>query len=80
MEEHLKISIDVWVNKNHNRAVIRNNIIIYTVSVLIVFMAASIIFLSAGSRRVFPVEIFLSRDGAPMSAMFIVSSTSSLFC
>ena len=41
-------------------------------------MAASIIFLSAGTRRVFQVEIFLSRDVAPVSAMCIVSSTSSI--
>ena len=46
-----------------------NNSIIYTVSVLIASMAASIIFLSAGTRRVFPVEIFLSRDVAPVSAI-----------
>ena len=41
------------------RAVVRN---IYTVSVFIVFMTASTIFLSAGSRHVFPEEIFLSMD------------------
>ena len=41
-------------------------------------MATSIIFLSAGTRRVFPVEIFLSRDVAPVSAICIVSSTSSI--
>ena len=56
------------------RAVIRNNNIIYTLSVLI----ASIIFLSAGTRRVFPVEIFLIRDVEPVSAMCIVSCTSSI--
>ena len=50
----------------------------YTVSELIASMAASIIFLSACSRRVFPVEIFLSRDVTPLSAIFIVSSTSSI--
>ena len=60
------------------RAVIRKNSIIYTVSVLIASMAASIIFLSAGTRRVFPVEIFLNRDVVPLSAMCIVSSTSSI--
>ena len=54
------------------RAVIKNKIIIYTVSVLIASMIASIIFLSAGTRRVFSVEIFLCRDVAPVSAMFIV--------
>ena len=46
-------------------------------------MAASIIFLRAGTRRVFPVEIFLSREVAPLSAICIVSSTSSIcssFC
>ena len=36
------------------------NIIIYTVSALKAYMAAYIIFLSAGTRRVFSVEIFLS--------------------
>ena len=56
-----------------------NNSIIYRVSVLIASMAASIIFLSAGTRRVFPVEIFLSRDVAPLSAIYIVSSTSSIY-
>ena len=60
------------------------NIIIYRVSALIGSMAASIIFLSAGTRRVFSVEIFLIMDVAPVTAMFIVSSTSSicssLFC
>ena len=61
------------------RAVIINNIIIYTVSALISSRAAFIIFFSAGTRRVFPVEIFLSRDVAPVSAMFIVSSTSSIY-
>ena len=53
------------------------------VSVLIASMAASIIFLRAGTRRVFPVEIFLSREVAPLSAICIVSSTSSIcssFC
>ena len=59
------------------RAVIRKNSIIYTLSVLMVSMAASLIFLSVGTRRVYPVEIFLSRDVAPMSAMCIVSSASS---
>ena len=49
-----------------------NNSIIYTVSVLIASMVASIIFLSAGTRRVFPVEILLSSDVAPVSAMFLV--------
>ena len=34
--------------------------------------AASIIFLSAGTRRVFPIEIFLSRDVVPVSPMVIV--------
>ena len=52
--------------------------IIYTVSVLIASMAVSIIFLSAGSRRVFPVEFLLGSDVAPVSAMWIVSSTSSI--
>ena len=55
-----------------------NNIIIYTVNALLASMVDSIIFLSAGTRRVFPVEIFLSRDVAPVSAMFIASSTSSI--
>ena len=41
-------------------------------------MAASIIFLGAGTRRVFPAEIFLTRDVAQVSAMFIVSGTSSI--
>ena len=59
-------------------SMIRAVISIYTVSVLIASMAASIIFLSACTRRVFPVEIFLSRDVAPLSAMCIVSSTSSI--
>ena len=35
-------------------------------------MAASIIFLSAVTRRVFPVEILRSSDAAPVSAMGIV--------
>ena len=48
------------------------------VSVLIVSMASFIIFLSAGTRRVFPVEILLSRDVSPVTAMCIVSSTSSI--
>ena len=65
-------------------AVIRNTSIIYTVSVLITSMAASIMFLSTGTRRVFPFEIFLGRDVAPVSAMRIVFSASSicssLFC
>ena len=39
---------------------------------------SSIIFLSAGTRRVFPVEIFLNRDVAPVSAICMVSSTSSI--
>ena len=60
------------------RAVLRKNSIVYTVSVLIASMAASIIFLSACTRRVFPVEIFLSRDLAPLRAMCIVSSSSSI--
>ena len=55
-----------------------NNSIIYRVSVLIASMAASIIFLSAGTRRVFPEEIFFSRDVAALSANCIVSSTSSI--
>ena len=59
-------------------AVIRENSIIYTVSVLIASMAASIIFLRAGTRRVFPAEILLSSDVAPLSVMCIVSSTSSI--
>ena len=66
------------------RAVIINNIIIYTMSALLASMDASIILLNTGTRSVFPVEIFLSRDVVPVSAMFIVSSTSSicssLFC
>ena len=66
------------------RAVIRNSSIIYTVSLLIAYMAVSIIFLSAGTRRVFPSEIFHSRDVAQVSEMCIVSSTSficsSSFC
>ena len=66
------------------KAVIRNNGIICTVSALIASMAYSIIFLGASIRRVFPSVIFLSRDVAPVSAMCIVSSTSSicstLFC
>ena len=41
-------------------------------------MAESIIFLGAGTRRVFPVEIILSSDVAPVSTMCIVSSTSSI--
>ena len=45
--------------------------------VLIASMASSIIFLSAGTRRGFPVEV-LSRDVSPVSAMCIVSSTSSI--
>ena len=45
---------------------------------LIASMAASIIFLSAGTRRVFPAEIFLNRDVAPVSAICMVSSTSSI--
>ena len=58
-----------------------NNIIIYTVSALIASMAASIIFLSAGTTRVFPVELFLSRDVALVSVMYIVSSICpSMFC
>ena len=60
------------------RAVSRNNSIIFTVSVLIASMAASIIFLSADTRRVFPVEILLSRNVAPVSAMCIVSITWSI--
>ena len=52
-------------------AVIRKNAIIYTVSVLIVSSAASIIFLSA-IRRVFPVEIFLSMEPAPVPRPFIL--------
>ena len=60
------------------RAVIRSNSIIYTVSVLIASMAASIIFLSAGTIRVFPVEIFLGRDVAPVNEICIVSSASSI--
>ena len=40
------------------------------VSVLIASMTTSIILWSAGTRRVVPVEIFLSRDIAPVSAMF----------
>ena len=40
------------------------------VSVLIASMTASIILLSACTRRVFPVEIFLGRYIAPVSAMF----------
>ena len=52
--------------------------IIVTVSVLISPMAASIIFLGACTRRVFPVDIFLSKDVAPVSATCIVSSTSSV--
>ena len=59
------------------RAVIRSKSVIYTVSVLITSMAASIIF-SACTRRVFPLEILLSRDVAQVSAMCIVSSTSSV--
>ena len=47
-----------------DNAFIRDNIITYTVSVLIAHMASYIIFLSAGTRRVFPVEVFLSRDVA----------------
>ena len=34
------------------------------------FMAASIILLSAWTTRLVPVEIFLSRDVDPVSAMF----------
>ena len=45
---------------------------------LIASMAASIIFLSAGTRRVFTAEIFLNRDVAPVSAIWMVSSTSSI--
>ena len=48
------------------RAVVRNNSIIYTVSVLIPPMAASITFLSAGTGRVLPAEILLSRYVAPV--------------
>ena len=48
------------------------------ISALISSMGASIIFLSAGTRRVFPVEILMSRDIAPVNAMCIVSSTSSI--
>ena len=58
------------------RAVIRKNSIIYTVSVFIASMDASIIFLSECTSRVFPVEIFLSSHVA-LSTMCIVSSTSS---
>ena len=47
---------------------------LFCLSVLIASMADSNIFLSAGTRRAFPVEILLSRD----VAMCIVSSTSSL--
>ena len=54
------------------RDVIRKNNIIYTVSVSIWSMAASIIFLTACTRRVFPVDTFLSRYVAPLSAMCIV--------
>ena len=57
------------------RVGIRNNIFIYTVSVLIASMATSIIFLSTCTRRVYPVEIFLSRDVSLVSAMFMVSIT-----
>ena len=56
------------------QGVIRNNSIIYTVSVLVASIAASILLLSAGTRRVFPVEIILSRYVAQVSAMCIVSS------
>ena len=59
-------------------SLLRKNNIIYTASVFISSMAASIIFLSAGTRRVFPVEILLSRDVAPVSVMCIVASTSSI--
>ena len=59
------------------RAVI-TNYIMYTVSVFIASMAASIIFLSVGTRRVFPAEIFLNRDVASVSAICMVSSTSSI--
>ena len=48
------------------RAVIRNKSIIYTVSVLTTSMAASIIFFRGSTRRVFPVEILLSSDVAPV--------------
>ena len=41
-------------------------------------MAASIIFLSEGTRRVLPVEILLDRNVAPVSEMCIVSSISNL--
>ena len=37
---------------------------LYTVSVLIASMAALIIFLGADTIRLFPVEIFLSREVA----------------
>ena len=58
--------------------VIRNNSIIYTVSVLIMSMVACFIFLITGTRRVVPIKIFLSKDLAPVSEMIIVSSTSSI--
>ena len=45
---------------------------------VITSIAASIIFLSTNTRRMFLVEIFLSRDVAPLRAMCIVSSTSSI--
>ena len=55
-------------------AVIGNNSIIYTLSVLIASMAASIIFLSASIRRVFPVELLLSSDVKPgdCNVLFLV--------
>ena len=44
--------------------VMRKNSILYKMNVLISSMAVSIIFSIAGTRRVLPVEIFLSSDVA----------------
>ena len=61
------------------RVVGLNNYVFYTLRVLIASMDASI-FLSACTRPLFPVEIFISRDVAQVSAMCIVSSTCPSCC
>ena len=48
---------------------------IYTVIVLISSMAASIIFLSAGITRVFPVEILLTSDVSPVRVILLTTFT-----